>query len=102
MNPKTSYRVEEAAQLCGCTTAEIQKDVDDGVLPATRMGINTYQISYAALNQYYQARHGMELFDRMNPGAHAKSVREFFEVVSDMGGEEEGLAQFRDGFFLNG
>lgn len=102
MNPKTNYRVDEAAQLCGCPPEEIQQAIDHGVLPATLMGISTYQISYGALQEFCKARHGKELFAQINSGAHANSVSEFFAVVSDMGGEEEGLDQFRDGFFHSG
>jgi excisionase family DNA binding protein len=102
MNPKTNHRVEEAAQVCGCLPEEIQKAIDHGVLPATRMGISAYQISYAALQEFYKARHGKELFAELHSGVHAKSVHDFFEVVSGMGGDEEGLDHFRDGFFHSG
>lgn len=102
MNPKTNYRVEEAAELCGCPPQEIQQAIDDGVLPATLMGISTYQVGYGALQDYCKARHGKELFPQINSGVHAESVHDFFEVVSDMGGDEEGLDQFDDGFFHSG
>ncbi len=102
MNPKSNYRVEEAAELCRCQPEEIMQAIENSELPATRMGINSYQISYSDLQAFYRSRHGQELFPQINSGSHANAVHDFFQVVSDMGGEEEGLDQFKDGFFHSG
>ena len=46
--------------------------------------------------------HGQMIFPQLNSGSHADTVSDFFEVMRDMGGGEEGLDQFNDGFFHSG
>ncbi|KMY67496.1 hypothetical protein AAU61_11755 [Desulfocarbo indianensis] len=102
MNPKSNYRVEEAAELCGCPPEEIISAIDKGDLQAASLGTGVYQISLYSLQEYYRGRRGKELFPQLDAGDQSQRVSDYFQVVSDMGTEEEGLDQFMDGFFHSG
>ncbi len=102
MNPKSTYRVEEAAELCGCRAGEILAAIQEGRLDASRLGKNNYQISLYSLQEFYREREGKELFAEVGSDAHDKTVHDLFEVVSDIASETEDLDQFSKDFSHSG
>lgn len=101
MNPKSTYRVEEAAELCRLSRRDILEAIEKGLLEASRLGEKSYQISLYSLQRFYRRERGGELFPDLAGGAHDQTVREMFETIGDLTSEEE-FDQFSKDFSHSG
>ncbi len=101
MNPKSTYRVEEAAELCRCSRREILAAIEKGRLEASRLGKQSYQVSLYSLQRYYRQERGEELFPDLGAGRHDQAVRDMFEAISDITSDQE-FDQFTKDFSHSG
>ncbi len=101
MNPKSTYRVEEAAELCRCSRRDILEAIEQGLLEASRLGKDSYQISLYSLQHFYRQKRGEELFPDLAAGKHDQAVRDMFEAISDITSDQE-FDQFTKDFSHSG
>jgi len=101
MNPKSTYRVEEAAELCRCSRRHILEAIAQGLLEASRLGKDSYQISLYSLQRFYRQERGEDLFPDLAGGSHDQAVRDMFEAISDITSDQE-FDQFTKDFSHSG
>lgn len=102
MNPKSAYRVDEAAELCGCEPEVIMSAIKDGRLEAIALGGDSFQVKLQSLDKFHQARQGESLFPDLGSDAHEHTVNELFEVISDIASEDGAMEEFTSEFSHSG